>query len=461
MERVKVESDRLVVTGTGINFTVRLDATSERRIIHLVANGRSADGTSDRLNFGGITPGMAENAAISSLQTASLEHVDEGESTLLNHVMPLVMWGRFALNGINIVTKAEGVKLLRSTACIQVKKGNGGGNTGWARSMMQSYLMENGLPIYANNSGYQGDKTYEAVATNRDPRLTYNTLLPGDLLSEGGSNIEYLVKGYGYYYRAPIVLGQDENKCPTGYSVKKGLATDAAQGPTLPSTTACVIFRAAEAYLNYMEADYELNNSLDANSSKYWKALRNRAGMDTDFQKTIDATDLSKEIDFARYSGSEFVSTTLYNIRRERRIEFAAEGLRLNDLKRWRALDMMQGYHVEGFDLWSENYQRYKTPSPIPVADVTLSVINLIESGNNNANVSAKSESRYLRPYRINTNNIAYNGYNWNQNKYLNPIAFDHFRLTTAEEGSTDYTTSTIYQNPGWKIETSSLPEGD
>ena len=37
--------------------------------------------------------------------------------------------------------------------------------------------------------------------------------------------------------------------------------------------------------LNYMEADYELNNSLDANSSKYWKALRNRAGMDTDFQK--------------------------------------------------------------------------------------------------------------------------------------------------------------------------------
>ena len=91
---------------------------------------------------------------------------------------------------------------------------NGGGNTGWTRSMMQSYLMENGLPIYANNSGYQGDKTYEAVATNRDPRLTYNTLLPGDLLSEGGSNIEYLVKGYGYYYRAPIVLGQNETNVP-------------------------------------------------------------------------------------------------------------------------------------------------------------------------------------------------------------------------------------------------------
>ena len=144
MERVKVDNDRLAVTGTGINFTVRLDATSERRIIHLVANGRSADGTSDRLNFGGITPGMAENAAISSLQTASLEHVDEGESTLLNHVMPLVMWGRFALNGINIVTKAEGVKLLRSTACIQVKKGNGGGNTGLGDFVIEGITVHQG-----------------------------------------------------------------------------------------------------------------------------------------------------------------------------------------------------------------------------------------------------------------------------------------------------------------------------
>ena len=77
------------------------------------------------------------------------------------------------------------------------------------------------------------------------------------------------------------------------------------QGPTLPSVTGCVIFRAAEAYLNYMEADYELTHALDANSQKYWKALRERAGMDTDYQKTITHTNLEKEVDFARYSGSD------------------------------------------------------------------------------------------------------------------------------------------------------------
>lgn len=67
-----------------------------------------------------------------------------------------------------------------------------------------------------------------------------------------------------------------ENRCTTGYSIKKGLTTDPSQGPTLPSVTGCVIFRAAEAYLNYMEADYELTHALDANSQKYWKALRER-----------------------------------------------------------------------------------------------------------------------------------------------------------------------------------------
>lgn len=68
-----------------------------------------------------------------------------------------------------------------------------------------------------------------------------------------------------------------------------------------------MIFRAAEAYLNYIEADYVKNGNLDANSQKYWKALRQRAGVDTDYQKTIAATDLSKEDDLAKYSGATMV----------------------------------------------------------------------------------------------------------------------------------------------------------
>lgn len=332
---------------------------------------------------------------------------------------------------------------------------DGGGNSGYTRSMMESYLMKSGLPIYAADSGYMGDDTFQHLATDRDPRLGHNTLLPGELLSTKAAFNEYVVNGQGIFYRPQIVIGQAENKCPTGYPIKKGLTPDAAQGPTLPSTTACVIYRAAEAYLNYMEAQYERDGNLDANSKKYWQALRTRAGMSTDIDATIRATDLSKELDLARYSGSSLISPTLYNIRRERRIELAAEGFRFADLKRWRALDMMKNYTIQGFNLWSENYKLYLNPG------VSVAKINLIEYPTDKANVSNKEDGVYLLPYRFNAKNLAFNGYNWNPVKYLEPIAFDHFRLTTATAGSADYASSTIYQNPGWKIETNSLPEGD
>lgn len=332
---------------------------------------------------------------------------------------------------------------------------NGGGNSGFTRSMVESFLMENGLPVYAGQSGYRGDENYEDVFFERDPRLGFNVLKTGDLLTTNAVLTEYIADGNkGFFYRPPLTAS-DENRSTTGYSVKKGLSTDPAQGPTLPSVTASVVFRAAEAYLNYMEADYELDGALDNNSDKYWKAIRERAGMNTDYNLTVQATDLSQELDLARYSGPTLVSPMLYNIRRERRIEFAAEGLRFRDLKRWRALDQMKQYIVQGFDLWSEHYLMYSHPAN------NLTKIELKERGQANPNVSSKADSKYLLPFRINPNNLAFNGYNWNQNKYLEPIAFDHFRLTTEEPGSSDYLSSSIYQNPGWKIETSSLPEGD
>lgn len=332
---------------------------------------------------------------------------------------------------------------------------NGGGNSGYTRSMIESFLMENGLPIYAANSGYQGDENYEKVFHNRDGRLGYNVLKTGDLLTTNALLTEYMDENRnGYFYRPPITEA-DENRSVTGYSLKKGLLPDPAQGPTYPSSTASVVFRAAEAYLNYIEADYELNGSVDAHSDRYWKELRSRAGVETDYNITVAHTDMVRENDLATHSGGSLIDPILYNIRRERRVELAAEGFRYRDLKRWRSLDLMQDYVVEGFNLWDENYQLYANP------ENNLPIVALRESGASNPNVSSKSDSKYLLPYRVNSNNIAFGGYNWNPNKYLNPIAFDHFRLTTEQEGSTDYTTSSIYQNPGWKIETNSLPEGD
>ena len=41
---------------------------------------------------------------------------------------------------------------------IQMELCRNGGSSGWTRGMVESFLMRNGLPIYAAGSGYKGDK---------------------------------------------------------------------------------------------------------------------------------------------------------------------------------------------------------------------------------------------------------------------------------------------------------------
>ena len=53
--------------------------------------------------------------------------------------------------------------------------------------------------------------------------------------------------------------------------------------------------RASDALLNYMEACYEKNGNLDAKAQSYWRAFRERAHPDTDYNKTIAATVMSEE----------------------------------------------------------------------------------------------------------------------------------------------------------------------
>ena len=138
---------------------------------------------------------------------------------------------------------------------------------------------------------------------------------------------------------------------------------------------------------------------------------------------------MSKEGDLAKYSGSTLVDATLYNIRRERRCEFIAEGMRKDDLYRWRALDMMQNYQVEGFNYWDENYKDYINTEFKPVD---------------------KNISKYLRPYY--QHSLAKDGYTFEQANYLSPLSIDVFITSTPEKGG-DISTSVVYQNPGWPIQ--------
>jgi len=337
-------------------------------------------------------------------------------------------------------------KSLGITHNVPVYEQSGNQGNGLTRGMVEGFLMANGLPIYAAGSGYAGDDQISDVRKNRDGRLWLFLKEPGQINCifnlTSGDHIVPVEKN-------PDILTSDgEMRYSTGYAIRKGICYDGAQISNGSCYTGSVIFRAVEAYLNYIEAYYERHGSLDAKAETYWKDIRNRAGVDPDFNKTIAATDLSKEAanDWGVYSAGQMVDKTLYNIRRERRCELMAEGLRFMDLKRWRAMDQMIStpYHIEGFKLWGGTIQTWYNAS------------DLKYDAGDASNVSSPARSQYLRPYEKTPTNLAYNGYKWAMAHYLSPIASQHF-LITANDGK-DASTSPIYQNPGWSTTPNTAP---
>lgn len=314
----------------------------------------------------------------------------------------------------------------------------GGGNNGLTKGYVDTYLMKSGLPIYADPN-YKGDRTIDLQKEGRDERL--------QLFMFGNSDRLTMVSDTSVY-GAPTILGLVEVRDVTGYRIRKCYNYDPAQAPSsgLECTYGSIVFRAVEAYLNYMEACYMKNNSLDATAQSYWRAIRERAGVDPDYNKTIAATDLTRENDWATYSAGSLVDPTLYNIRRERRSELIGESFRMDDLKRWRALDQVQNYIPEGFNLWDEAYQMEAYQGD----GESL----LIEPGTDRSpNVSSRRDSKYLLPYRIiESNNQVYNGYTWSKANYLTPLPAYEILLTAnaSEGGDVDLGSSPLYQNPYW-----------
>ena len=308
-------------------------------------------------------------------------------------------------------------------SCTSYLRGGGGCNP--SRALVNTFLMKSGLPIYAD-ADYQGDAESYYEFQGRDERLTKSVRPCGRVintyLGDDGKNHNDTV----YYYR-PHILNSGNEKSTTGYELEKWVTRDdAAQMIQSANTSAVPLMRAAECYLIYLEACYLRYGRLDDRCDSYWRALRRRAGVDEDYTKTIAATDLSKENDLAVRSRGQLIDATLYNIRRERRCEFIAEGMRLDDLKRWRALDMMKNYQPEGINLWEKMYLMWDS-------SITKSTA-----------VSQAGVSTYIRPLQASAMSVVYNGYNFPKQHYLEPIPLEEFNLTGG------YGSSIIYQNPGW-----------
>jgi hypothetical protein len=327
--------------------------------------------------------------------------------------------------------------------------GRGNYRIGVTRGLVNSFLMADGTPVYTHGTYadgddyYKGDRTIADVRINRDSRLSIFLKEPGqkNILHELDNN-----EGTEAVMIEPvpgITNGDGERGYATGYALHKGGSFNRKHYANGGGYTAAISFRATEALLNYMEASYLKTGSLDGTAREYWAMIRNRAHVDPDFDKTVSVTDVSKEAenDWGAYSAGQLVDATLYNIRRERRSELIAEGLRYMDLCRWRSMDQLitNPYHIEGFHLWNTPMEEWYTAA------------DLVADGTNDAKVSSKDRSEYLRPYERYSGQSGYNGMTWKKAHYLRPIMVKQFQVS-ATTGA-DVATSPLYQNPYWSIE--------
>ena len=191
-----------------------------------------------------------------------------------------------------------------------------GGTYGMPKDLVNSYLMKDG-GRFTDSAGYDTLGFY-AEMQNRDPRLTQTTAGPD-------------FAAYGETKREPVNL----SITTTGYRVIKALSTRDQWAPN-GSYFDLIIFRYAEALLVYAEAKAELGTLTQADLDKSVNLLRDRVGM-----PHMDMTAANTNPDpylLGQYPNVDKGANegVILEIRRERRIEMFNEGLRWDDLMRWK-----------------------------------------------------------------------------------------------------------------------------
>lgn len=357
----------------------------------------------------------------------------------------LNMFGSVSLSGYSeVIFWKQYDRGLGISHNVPIAAQTGGYVNGLTRGYVDNFLLSNGKPIYADPATYKGDDYIANVRQNRDGRLWLFLKEPNQknlLFNPEGAARANPVEGY-----PNITSSNGEVGYGTGYAIRKGGTFDGTQlTDNNGSYTGSIVFRSVEALLNYMEANYERSGSLNGIAIGYWRAIRDRARITGDYTVTVAATDMNKEAlnDWGAYSAGHLIDPVLYNIRRERRSELMAEGLRLADLKRWRALDQLitTPYHLEGMKLWGPMKDWY----------VDVNGNSILKYNTSDANVSDPAKSLYLRPQEINPNSLILQqgGVKWAMAHYLSPIAIQHFLITSADGSVSN---SPVYQNPYWPL---------
>jgi hypothetical protein len=289
------------------------------------------------------------------------------------------------------------------------------------RRFINTYLNADGTP-FTSNPNYKTTPFVEEVK-NRDGRLR-QTIRMGDYhRTENG---------------VPVIAPPNLDQAYTGYQIIKGTYDERfPYDDESRNENAHLIFRYAEVLLNKAEALAELGTMTDAQWTSTIGALRARAGITgpTLTQKPTEADPYMVE-----FYNNKFTDPVLLEVLRERAVEMITEGLRPDDLIRWRLGDLfatapMNGMYVPAlgeYDLNEDGIMDvcfYQGQVP---ANTTANVLVDVTEPGVGKRVLSESDS----------GEIIWNPgmREWDDKKYLYPIP-EADRLRNPNLG----------QNPGWQ----------
>lgn len=192
---------------------------------------------------------------------------------------------------------------------------------GFSKDFVESFLCSDGLPISLSEK-YQGDADMRKETANRDPRLKQQILT-----YDFPTNVSDDLKDSTFVSSEEEFITQH---CFTGYRPIKGFNPIYSQALYMKSAFDGIAYRYAETLLINAEAKAELGTLTQADLDKTINELRDRVGMP---HLTLAVGFNDPKWPNWGYS----LSPVLQEIRRERRIELAGEGFRFDDLKRWKA----------------------------------------------------------------------------------------------------------------------------
>ncbi len=260
-----------------------------------------------------------------------------------------------------------------------------GGRGDGTKKLADMYLSKDGLPI-SKSPLFQGYTAYTSEWENRDLRMSNTLMLPGsnqvNRNNQDGANRVY-----------PQITGSEE----TGYRVNKLVSNDPDGFVWGRNHEFKHILKFSEVLLNLAEALYERDGSIsDDDLDRTINLLRSRGGV----SPLTNALATTHDLDI------------LTEIRRERTVELAYDGFRLDDLKRWKIAVEELSHPIRGVQIGNGSWD-----------EVYSDVMDVRSTDSDGFIVVQEKENR-----------------NFGEKNYLFPIPTQQIQLSDGN----------LTQNPGW-----------